>query len=144
LRHQDLAVRRSVARALEGAMPGALASQLEPCILDERQDTAVRVALLGAVLHHAPEQACALGLRALASPDNAVRDRAADVVKRTATQANLPQLADLFRTETRPYVASCLGWGLNRLTGKKVDLTKATAAKAGDRERFIRNWTRGK
>lgn len=140
LRHQDLAVRRSVARALEAAMPGALASRLEPDISDERQDSAVRVALLGAVLHHAPEQACALGLRALASPDNAVRDRAADLVKRTATKEEAPQLIELFQAEPRAYVAGCLAWGLNRLTGQKVDVTKAAASKTDEREQFIRKW----
>jgi hypothetical protein len=34
-----------------------------------------------------------------------------------------------------------MAWGLNRLTGAKVDVTKAAAAKGTNRDQFIKKWT---
>jgi hypothetical protein len=140
LRHPDLTVRRRVARALECAMSAALAAPLGSQVLDESQDAGVRVSLLGALLHHAPEAAPRLAFRALASRNDAVRDRAADVVKRTAALGDLPELLRLYRAEKRSYVATCLAWGINRLCSRKVDVVKAGSAEPDKRNRFIRQW----
>jgi hypothetical protein len=128
LRDNDIAVRRHVARALEAAMPGDTAWKIVPEILDPAQDSRVRQRLLGALLHHAPERAFRVAMAALDTNDGDVRDRAADVVKRTASRADVPALVAMLRQERRPYVAGCLAWALNRIRGKKVDIEKEEAA----------------
>jgi len=141
LRDKDMVVRRHVARALEGAMRREVAEKVVPEILDPAQDSDVRVRLLGALLHHASEGALPVAMAALELGGGDVRDRAADVMKRTATERDVPVLVDMFRRERRPYVAGCLAWGLNRIKKEKVDVEKAAKSKAGERSAFIKVWS---
>ncbi len=140
LRDRDILVRRHVARALEAAMLPNLAGKIAPEILDSRQDPEVRCRLLGALLLHARNHSLQVAMLALETGNGTVRDRAADVVKRTATRGDVPALLSLFRNERRPYVAGCLAWGLNRLTGKNVDLDKVENSKPGEREAWVNDW----
>ncbi|MDP2898944.1 MAG: metallophosphoesterase [bacterium] len=140
LRDSDLVVRRHVARTLEEAMPPELADRIVPEILNPRQDSQVRVCLLGALFHRAPQRAFRVAMAALSAGDGEVRDRAADVVKRTATAADAPALLEMFRMEKRPYVAGCLAWGLNRIRSEKVDVDKAGASKRDERSQYIKAW----
>jgi hypothetical protein len=120
LRDEDVVVRRHIARALEAAMLPEVAERIVRDILDPKQDSQVRSHLLGALLHHARRRAFTTAMKALEAADGVVRDRAADVVKRTATQNDLPLLVNLVGTEKRPYVFGCLTWGINHLRGKKA------------------------
>ncbi len=131
LRDEDTVVRRHVARALEAAMLPELADRIVSDILDPAQDVEVRSRLLGALLHHAPGRALAVGMKALEAGDGIVRDRAADVVKRTATKNEVPVLLEMVRQERRPYVAACLAWGLKRITGKEIGSQKGGTGEAG-------------
>jgi predicted phosphodiesterase len=140
LKDSDIAVRRHIARALEAAMPPEVAERIVPEILNSQQDSQVRVCLLGALLHHARQKACRVAMAALKASDGDVRDRAADVVKRTATAAEAPALLEMFRLEERPYVAGCLAWGLNRIRNEKVDVDKAGASKPDERSQYIEAW----
>ena len=140
LKDGEVAVRRHVARALEAAMPADVANGIAPEILNPKQDAQVRVRLLGAMLHHAPESAFRVAVAALKASDGDVRDRAADVVKRTATAAEAPVLLELFRQEKRPYVAACLAWGLNRIKKEDVDVDKAGASQPDERSKYIKQW----
>jgi len=140
LRNDDVIVRRHVARSLEAAMLPRLAERIVPDILDPSQDSQVRSRLLGALFHHARHRAFATAMNALRTADGGVRDRAADVVKRTATKNDVPLFLNMVRTERRPYVSGCLAWGLNRITGEKVDLEKVEKSKPGEREAFTNVW----
>ncbi len=120
LQDEDLIIRRRVARTLEEAIVPGVADKIMREILNSRQDSQVRICLLGALLHHAPRLAFPVAMRALDATDGELRDRAADVVKRTATEKDVPLLSELARNEKRPYVAACLAWGIKRLAGKKA------------------------
>ena len=119
LQDEDMVVRRRAARALEEAMLPSLADKIMREILNPQQDSRVRICLLGALLHHAPRLAFPVAMKAIEASDGAVRDRAADVVKRTATEKDLPVLAELVRNEKRPYVAACLARAVKRLNEQR-------------------------
>ncbi len=119
LRDEDIVVRRRAARTLEAAMLPAMADKIVPQILDPAQDSQVRISLLGALLLHARDRALRVAMLALKAGDGDVRDRAADVVKRTATDNDVPILLEMCRSERRPYVAAALAWGLNRIKTQK-------------------------
>jgi hypothetical protein len=69
-----------------------------------------------------------------------VRERAADIVRATAPRESVPELVELYLEEVRPFVAGCLAAGLNRLTAKKVDVEKASRAKAAERQQYASQW----
>ncbi len=140
LQHEDPIVRRHVARSLEAAMPEQIAERIEPHIFDESQDAIVRMRLLGAVLLHAPGRAYEIGVKMLDTTNDDIRDRAADLVKRTATKKDIPVLVRLFGKEPRGYVTLCLAWGLDRLTGKMTDMKEIAGSKRGERDAFIKVW----
>jgi len=114
LGHEDIVVRRNVARALEAAMLRDVAGKILEEILDNGQDKEVRISLLGAMQLHAPQEAFPVAMKVLRERDGEIRDRAAYVIKRTASEKDGPVLVELLREEKRPYVAACLAWAISR------------------------------
>lgn len=140
LSHADPAVRREAARAIEIAMPPALAPRVATAALDDTQDPRGRSSLLGALRFHSPETAREVAPRLLDHPEPWVRNRAAEVYKRVATTADLERLVATFIASDHSYVTVSMAWGLNRLTGKSVSLTRAGQVPKAEREEFARQW----
>lgn len=141
LHSPDVVVRRRLARALEAAMPAEIAHLVEPEILDESKDAAVRVRLIGALEFHVPPRGIAVAFKLLESKaSNHVRRRAADLVKRVASKEEMPRMMELFRKESDGHVTARLAYGLDRITGKSTDLGKVLKSKPGERKSFVRGW----
>ncbi|UCD28643.1 MAG: metallophosphoesterase family protein [Planctomycetota bacterium] len=141
LNHPDVAIQNNIARSLEAAMPAELADRIAPLALDKTRKPRVRARLLGALLLHAPaELSCKIALQTLDEKNKAIRHRAVDVVKRTAGKKDIPVLIAMFEKELDDHVAVSLGWGLNRLTGARVNLEKVKKSKPGKRQPFIDKW----
>ncbi|MHC4445906.1 MAG: metallophosphoesterase [Planctomycetota bacterium] len=141
LDHPDLIIQKHVARSLEAAMPSNMSERIARLALDETRDTTVRMRLLGALLLHGPaEKSLEVALIILNEKKPRLRRRAADVVKRTAGKEQIPILLRLFKNEPDGHIAVCLAWGLNRITGAKVDLKKAGRSRPGQRQNMIDRW----
>ena len=143
---EDLAVRREAARALEIAAEAAQAPALAAAAKDSAQDPATRVRLIGALQFHAPARLATDTLVAVLREENApeaVRQRAAYALTRTATADDLPVLVELFAADPSPYVVTRLTMALNEICGRRQPVGEKGpigTSQPGERGAFIQKW----
>jgi len=146
LASEDAHIQREMARALEIASDVALAPAVADAAKNAALDVKARVALIGALQFHAPKElatATAIAVLRDTSTPALVRERASYALVRTAGEADIAAIIEMFDRETEEYVMLRLAFTLNELCGRRQPVDGKTPigqSKPGERGEFIKKW----